>query len=916
MAGLALARGPLAAHLARRAERACQAWRLELALSRYAWALRLAPGADRTRLAGAYCAQLRGDFLTAERWLESLVARPPRDPALAARLWTLQSVNRFAGARPREARELASRGLAFAQAAGDPRLQAQALIERSRALYHQLGRADDALHDLERALKLALSAGDRRLEADTLRNAGAVYWWHRKELERARVEFWEPALTLYHEIGDLRGEATTLSNLSHIQHGRADLFEFLRLQEEARAIFERIGDLAGQADSHDFLAGYYLDTGELPRFNAHAQRSLELARRGGYRLAEIEGEGGLGSLALARGDAAQASAHFQRAAALLEEPWLRKYQTGGLARAHFLAGDRDAARRWFEETLRLDRQSDPPESEGGTLLWLARVALAEGDVAGAERLVAEAGNAMLARGEPVLLFQTFMPTVLAELRERQGRRDEALALLLEAAEAEAHTAERTGSLVLRSGARALHDHLLAWLLTMPAPPAPASEPRWETAEAVRVLEQLRYRALRGLVLRLGEPAPRRSRSPEEAASLERIAALSRRQRADLSRRRIAALRRAYADYEELVLRAELAPARRSILRDAAPAGLARIQAALDPESALVLYVTAEEQLFAIVLREDRVVASRLPLAPRQLAAKVKLLRGLLADSGETSDWQAPALDLRRRLVEPLEGVGALTGVTRLGIVPYGVLHHLPFAALLRAGAHDPAPLVADYTLFFPPSASFLTRSRPQEGSGALLALGRNAAVGDLPPLRYAEAEAHAVATLRGGTALLGAAASEAGLRHRAAGARVLHFATHGVSEPLLPLLSRLELAPSPGEDGRLIVREVLDLGWSPRLVVLSACRMGLSFPVTVSDGDESGRLGLPEGFLYAGARSVVATRLPADDRSTFELMRLFYRELDGRGPAEALARAQRRLLETPAFAHPRHWAGFAVAGAP
>ena len=84
------------------------------------------------------------------------------------------------------------------------------------------------------------------------------------------------------------------------------------------------------------------------------------------------------------------------------------------------------------------------------------------------------------------------------------------------------------------------------------------------------------------------------------------------------------------------------------------------------------------------------------------------------------------------------------------------------------------------------------------------------------------------------------------------------------------------------------------------------------------DGGE-GALGLVRGFLYAGARQVIATAWQVADRSSFEFsQRLFA----GAGGAQAdwaasLRVAQiRTLRDNPATRHPYYWAGYSITGSP
>jgi len=90
-------------------------------------------------------------------------------------------------------------------------------------------------------------------------------------------------------------------------------------------------------------------------------------------------------------------------------------------------------------------------------------------------------------------------------------------------------------------------------------------------------------------------------------------------------------------------------------------------------------------------------------------------------------------------------------------------------------------------------------------------------------------------------------------------------------------------------------------------VTLSACETGLG---KVANGDDV--IGLTRGFLYAGARSIVASLWEVDDAATEHLMVSFYRNLEGHGKREALRLAQ---LETrQRYPDPRYWAAFQVVG--
>ena len=94
-------------------------------------------------------------------------------------------------------------------------------------------------------------------------------------------------------------------------------------------------------------------------------------------------------------------------------------------------------------------------------------------------------------------------------------------------------------------------------------------------------------------------------------------------------------------------------------------------------------------------------------------------------------------------------------------------------------------------------------------------------------------------------------------------------------------------------------------------VFLSGCYTGwrpMKVGGLVLEGDDI--LGLPGAFLEAGARAVIVSLTPADDRAARELAVQYHRgRLAGAAPMEALARAQQAQLgerKIPEWA----WAGF------
>jgi CHAT domain-containing protein len=345
---------------------------------------------------------------------------------------------------------------------------------------------------------------------------------------------------------------------------------------------------------------------------------------------------------------------------------------------------------------------------------------------------------------------------------------------------------------------------------------------------------------------------------------------------------------------------------------AQPPGLAELQSALAPNEALLSF-----QVFArrstgdapyddgsswvVAVSRSAARAFRLPDAA-ELATAVSFFPALVARR-DGSERAGAARLYAGLLAAPLEWLGP--GTTRLVLVPDGPLQVLPFEAL-RATADGP-PLASRFEIATEPSAGLWLRFRRAMRAPAqqpVLAL----ADASLP---WGRAEAlAAVDALGGGTALLGADASEHALKRldlRSYG--LIHFAAHAVVDDEKPERTAVRLPPGAAEeDGLLQMREVSALDLSGRPVVLAACS---STQGTVLPGE--GVLGLGRAFFQAGASAVLGSLWPLRDEEAAAFFSAFYRRLgEGATMGAALAHARRERIEAgePAAA----WAGYVLLG--
>jgi CHAT domain-containing protein/tetratricopeptide (TPR) repeat protein len=289
-------------------------------------------------------------------------------------------------------------------------------------------------------------------------------------------------------------------------------------------------------------------------------------------------------------------------------------------------------------------------------------------------------------------------------------------------------------------------------------------------------------------------------------------------------------------------------------------------------------------------------------------------------------------------------------ICKVCLIPAGGLQVLPLHAAWRTMSDGTQRyFLDDYEVRYAPSVEIWQASQNRVRSHAVpLPSDGHIIVGvgaytEYPELYYSCSEAVAVGKICHSDALINSQADRATLlksRPKHNMAFYFHFAGHGWFISSTPLDSAICLA----HDERLTLANILqemDLH-ACRLVTLSACESGLADIAKIPDEF----IGLPAGFIQAGAAGVVSSLWMVDDLSTTCLMVQFYENLVDKAhhPAQALRAAQQWLRKAtgrqlhallvqhhieiraksinsiPAdsdekpYAQPSHWAGFSFYG--
>lgn len=771
--------------------------------------------------------------------------------------------------------------------------------------------------------------------------------------------------------------------------GSGDTDEAARRLGEVLDCPEGPGELE-LAHAHHNLGAAALSAGDRPAARVHLDRALDLAERAlpPDHADRVVMELNQAQVAEGEGELAAALERLRGFEALGErggQTWLPDVRCA-LGRL-LLQAD-----RWAEGRAMLElgvaglaeRRPDGDLHLMNERLWLARARLATGVLDGAAELLAtvdQAARALLPAGHRLRLTVLSDGLLLAMLRADE---EAALAGGLELARELSAQALRAALLAGREAEAAgsgllwfaeCLDSVAAWLARRAAledRPPPLDRAAFEAHVALRGLGLAASEALASLP---------RDGTREELLAEHRAATLRAARAA--AGHRVELLERAVRERDALERtllegQGELAA---SLARGASVEALG---AELGAGEALVLFarglryaptgrpdepLSETDALSAFVLRAGS-SPQRIELGPtapieRALGAwrgslgVAALSRGLGLELGLGGEAGAPepraGAHLTELLLAPL--TAALGGAQTWILVPDDLLHLVPFDALPLHVAGDgdgdgARERLGERVTVRVRAAPLSTAPRPGGRSGGVLLVGgvdygpgtdpgsvptasrAGAATGPFAPLPGTLAEVRALADLAAEQledevhVVTGSAASAPAVAGLAAGARVVHLATHGffadpgprgrrggleAVQDLSPLaLCGLALAPAGGAAGGVVSAAELaawDLS-SCELAVLSACESGLGLAAT-----GQGLASLAKALHLAGAADVVLSLWKVDDGATRELMERFYAYLwrEGLAPHAALWRAKQDLRA--AGRPPRDWAGWVVSSA-
>lgn len=796
-----------------------------------------------------------------------------------------------------------------------------------------------AVAEDDKALELCRPISDIRCIAEAANNSG---WWYRQlgEVDRARERLDEAARD-WDELHDVINAAKTRSNLGAVQWQSGDFEDAIVNLDLARHGL-RSKDRVGYAKVLNVLGLCYLSLAEYEKARGYFERAISRLARGDPR-DKIRARLNLGRTYMLEGHLVRAQ--FLLEGVLVESRKLSDRRAVGdslrnLGQTLWREGNIEQARARFEEALTIDRIDGDTRGESSALHYLGLVAQKDGDVSAATSYLAQAIKIRLEIGLRDDAADSL--SVLTELEYSEGKLDEArdhakeTLKLLESVRSQVPSPALRASFYSRK--RQFFDLLVDMAMSIATPQS--------NVEGLLAAERGRARALMDLLASGSlQPVPkdladRRENIQQHIDYLaSRLPSASPEQQNELRGR----IEQFLAEKEEI--EAQI----REALGQKFGQPLTSIEEIqhnfLPPNSALLEFHLGAHKSYVWLVDAQQVRSYSLPPAGLIEAQAVPVVKnfGRILERRRSSATKAQFEQALRKLSVTL--LGELSSVQLpplLILVPDGILHSVPFAALKAPDVSSPMGLAHDLVQI--PSAAYLTYGKPPRPLGqfpkAILAVvdpvfsSRDPRVhpgygkGSSPdsgmplarlPFNFEIKTIESLVPPDHRKILRGFDASRAELATvNLADFGVLHFSTHAMIDDSIPELSRIMLSMvnrsgKPIADSSLHPHQLAQFHLDGSTIVLSACDTALGKQVL-----GEGLVGFTSSLLYAGGAQLVVTLTEIDAEASSRFLSEVYRRfLSGSNSMEhSIALVRLALVHDPQFSDPYFWASFIVVGRP
>jgi tetratricopeptide (TPR) repeat protein len=847
-----------------------------------------------------------------------------------------------------------NQALPILRAENNQSIETATLLNNIGGIYKNLGDKQKALDFYNQALAISLIVKDSSTEGLILNNIARIYD-DLGEMQKA-LKLYEKDLSITRSKGDKPGEVISLTNIGGIYSSLGDKQKALEFYNQALDLSRIIKDPVRESTALNNIAAVYSFLGDKQKALEFYERALAIKTGVSDQSGKAFTLNNLGKRHSDLGDQRKALEFYQQALTIshaIGDPTLKASILNNIGGAYMLLNDQRQALDYYNQALLISRGITDRVGEATTLNNIANIYIDLGENQKALEHYNQALPIMRAignrSGEALVLKN------LASLNSVQSNLSGALANINDAikivellrGELKNDDLKTSYFTSVQSYYQFKIDLLMRMHQQQPA--------KGYTAQAAETADQSRARVLRELLIQANaniskdisptllneEQTLIQKLNAKEQQLAQRSSQPNTKPQTDKLEQEINNL---YSQLEDLKTKIRQASPAYANLQYPKPITITQIQQQLDPDTLILQYSLGKDQSYLWVISNTDLKTYILP-KQAELEKTVKILQKELTTTAPNS-----ASTLSQQILAP---AAADLSNKRLVIIPDGILHTVPFAALNRPNSKSYNPLITQHEITYLPSASTIAILRstvaPKPRAPKQLAIladpifsktddrltnkstqtiasidigeqqARNQTRNlNLQRLLFTKTEADGILKLipkeTDRTSAFGFDASYDWITDpKISQYRYLHLATHGFFDNDKPVLSSLILSSfdAQGRDRKAYLRfpDIFNLNLPTELVMLSACQTGLGNTVP-----GEGLIGMTHGFMYAGALRVGVSLWSVDDESTSELMQQFYQNLWQNKQSHAAALRQAQLSMHQKGQAPYYWAAFTLQG--
>ena len=639
--------------------------------------------------------------------------------------WTL--IPQPTAAAKRAGIEKCKLALPLFQSAGDKYSQALTLLSIGMT-YFPLNEFRSALDYLNQARALAVTIGDRRLEAGTETWVGGMLDII-GDVGEAIVHF-QRALALAREGGWRLAEGSALTSLGKIYTDAAEWQKALEFYNQALPVFKSINSKQNEAITLNNIGIAYSSLGEEQKGLDYLQQSLPLLRAGTDKNSEAFTLLSIGRVYRRLGEYEKARGYYSQVQAIQKETGNRALEgevLDEIGLAYSAEGQNEKAVESHSRAVEIQRAVGNVRREALALNNLGD----DYNLLGQPDKAQEQFTQALSISRSISELRSVASSLggIARAEQKRGNLAAARKNIEESLALRETIRSRSGSLQLRASYRATLEKAYEFYIDLLMQQHAKDPMQGYDAEALAASERGRARSLleqlsearvdirhgvdpvliekeRDLTRVLNAKAQREMQIRARKGSVDELAMLQ---------REISVLE---DEYQQVQARIRESSPQYAELTQPRPLGVKNIQQQLDPNSVLVEYALGEERSYVWVVTSESLKTYQLPKRAEieKIAHQVSdsLVARSVFKSLETpaqrrsriaaadTEFERAGRELSRMILAPAV---AEFGRKRLIVVADGALQYVPFAALSVATVGTYRPLVLAHEVVSLPSAS-------------------------------------------------------------------------------------------------------------------------------------------------------------------------------------------------------------------